>query len=52
MENCKLKKWFLFESVCKSVCEKAVIKFDDAEIEKHGFYQYKRPISIKNIDIN
>ena len=52
MENCKLKKWIFFESACKSVCEKAITKFDDAEIEKQKFYQYKRSISIKNIDIN
>ena len=52
MENCTLKKWIFFESACKSVCEKAITKFDDAEIEKQKFYQYKRPISIKNIDIN
>ena len=32
--------------------KKAVIKFDDTEIEKHKFRQYKRPISIKSIDIN
>ena len=31
---------------------KTIIKFGDTEIEKHKFYQYKRPISIKNIDIN
>ena len=32
--------------------EKAIIKFGDIEIEKQKFHQYKRPISIKNIDIN
>ena len=32
--------------------EKAVIKFGDIEIEKQKSHQYKRPISIKNIDIN
>ena len=32
--------------------EKAIIKFDDTEIEKHKFHQYKKPSSIKNIDIN
>ena len=30
--------------------EKAVVKFGDIEIEKQKFYQYKRPISMKNID--
>ena len=28
------------------------MKFDDNEIEKHKFQQYKKPISIKNIDIH
>ena len=32
--------------------EKTIIKFDDTEIEKQTFHQYKRPISIKNIDNN
>ena len=32
--------------------EKSVIKFGDIEIEKQKFHQNKRPISIKNIDIN
>ena len=32
--------------------EKTIIKFGDIEIEKQQFYQYERPISIKNIDIN
>ena len=32
--------------------EKTVIKLGDIEIEKQKFYQRKRPISIKNIDIN
>ena len=32
--------------------EKTIIKFGDIEIEKLKFHQYKRPISIKNIDIN
>ena len=27
-----------------------IIKFGDIEIEKHKFYQYKRPISLMNID--
>ena len=32
--------------------EKAVIKFGDTEIKKHKLHQYKRPTSIKNMDIN
>ena len=32
--------------------EKTIIKFNDIEIEKQKFHQYKRPISIKNTDIN
>ena len=29
--------------------DKRVIKFDDTEIEKYQFHQYKSPISIGNI---
>ena len=29
-----------------------IIKFDNAEIEKHKFHQYKGPFLIYNIDIN
>ena len=32
--------------------ENAIIKFGDIEIEKQKIYQHKRPISIKDIDIN
>ena len=32
--------------------EKAIIKFGDIEIEKQNFQRHKRPISIKNVDIN
>ena len=32
--------------------EKTIIKFGDIEIERQKFYQHRRPISIKNIDIN
>ena len=32
--------------------EKTILKFGDTEIEKQKFHQHKRPISIKNIDIN
>ena len=30
---------------------KKIIKYDDTEIKKYNFYQYKRPISIRNINI-
>ena len=32
--------------------EKTVIKFVHIEIENQKFHQYKKPTSIKNIDIN
>ena len=32
--------------------EKPIIKFGDIEIQKQKSHQHKRPISIKNIDIN
>ena len=32
--------------------QKTVKKFGDTEIEKQRCYQHKRPISIKNLDIN
>ena len=32
--------------------EKRIITFGVIEIEKQMFHQHKRPISIKNIDIN
>ena len=32
--------------------ENTITKFGDIEIEKLKFHQHKRPISIKNIDIN
>ena len=32
--------------------EKTVITFGDIEIETQKLHQHKRPISIKNIDIN
>ena len=32
--------------------QKTVKKFGDTEIEKQKCYQHKRPISIKNIDID
>ena len=32
--------------------KRSIIKFGDIEIKKQKFHQHKRPISIKNIDIN
>ena len=32
--------------------DKKNIKFDNAQTEKHQFYQHKSPISINNISIN
>ena len=32
--------------------EKVIIKFGNIEIEKYKSQQYRRPISIKNININ
>ena len=32
--------------------KKTVRKFGDIKIVKQSFHQYKKPISIKNIDIN
>ena len=31
---------------------KRITKFNNAEIEKYKFHQYKKPILIDNIDIN
>ena len=31
---------------------KTIIKLCDIEIRKQKFHQHKRPVSIKNIDIN
>ena len=31
---------------------KKIIKFGDIEIKKQKFHQNKRPVSMKNIDIN
>ena len=31
---------------------KTIIKFGDTEIEKHKFHQYKKPILMKNRDID
>ena len=32
--------------------KKTAIKFSDTEIEKQKFHKYKRPVSIKNLDMN
>ena len=32
--------------------DKKIIKFDDTEIEKKPFHQYKSCLSIKDIDMN
>ena len=32
--------------------KKTILKFGDIKIEKQRFHQYKRPISMKNININ
>ena len=32
--------------------KKTILKFGDIEIETQKFHQHKRPIMIKNIDIN
>ena len=32
--------------------KKTIIKFGDIEIQKQKFQQHKRPISIKDVDIN
>ena len=32
--------------------EKTIIKFGDIKIQKQKFHQHKRPVSIKNVDVN
>ena len=32
--------------------DKKFIKFDDSEIKKYKFHQYKSPTAIDNIDVN
>ena len=50
MENYKLKK---IENFLKVFTKMEKLKlFSESEIQKQKFYQYKRPISIKKIDIN
>ena len=51
MEDYKLKNIYtkLKVNVKKG---KKIIKFGDIDIEKQNFHQQKRPILIKNIDIN
>ena len=48
MENYKLKIFFL--KACIKM-EKTITKFGNTEIEKHTCHQYKRLISIKNINL-
>ena len=53
MENYKLKKNIKkFEATYKNEKKKTIIKLGDSEIKNQRFHQYKRPISIKNIDID
>ena len=50
-EHYKVKKYKNFlKAYIKT--EKTIITFGDIKIEKEKFHQHKRPISIKNIDIN
>ena len=50
MENYKLKK---IENFLKIFTKMEKLKmFSEIEIQKQKFYQHKRPISIKKIDIN
>ena len=51
MENCKLKKIKIFLKVYIKM-ENTIIKFGDLKIKKQKYHQNKRPISIKNVDIN
>ena len=51
VENYKLIKTWNFLKVYWK-WKKTVIKFGEIEIEKQKFHQCKRPISMKNIDIN
>ena len=52
MENYKYKKDIKKFWNYISKWKKAVIKIGDIEVEKQKFHQHKRPISIKNVDIN
>ena len=45
-----LKIWISLKVYIKM--EKTIIKFDDIKIPKQKFHQHKRPISIKNVDID
>ena len=52
MENYKLKKYI---QICLKIyikTKKIITKFGDIESEKQKLNQHKRPISIKNTDIN
>ena len=50
MENYKLKKIEKFLKVFTKMEKQKM--FSEIEIQKQKFYQHKRPISIKKIDIN
>ena len=50
VKNYKLKKLTKFLKPCIKL-EKTIIKFSDIKIKIKIFHQYKRPISIDNIDV-
>ena len=47
-------KNYKFKNILKPYIkmDQKIIKFDDTEIEKYKFHQYKSPVSIDNIDVN
>ena len=52
MENYKLKKYIQMCLKIYTKTKKIITKFGDIESEKQKLNQHKRPISIKNTDIN
>ena len=52
MENYKLKALLKKNLKPYLKVDLKIIKFDDAEIDKYKFHQYRSPISINNLDIN
>ena len=50
MKNYKLKKLTKFLKPCIKL-GKTIIKFGDIKIKIQIFHQYKRPISIDNMDV-
>ena len=53
MEHYKLKKIYVYIFLKVYIkMEKPIRKFDNIKIPKQKFHQDKRPISIKNMDIN